>query len=71
MATGGIIRPEHLALDAVGPATGSLETLADVTARHVAAVLAATGGNKTRAAEILDISRPRLRRILEKHGLDE
>jgi DNA-binding NtrC family response regulator len=37
---------------------------------HVARVLAATGGHKTRPAEILEISRPRLARLLEKYGLE-
>jgi DNA-binding NtrC family response regulator len=37
---------------------------------HVASVLAATGGHKTRAAEILEISRPRLARLIEKYDLE-
>jgi DNA-binding NtrC family response regulator len=70
LATGGVVRPGHLALDG-GAAAGPprLVTLDAVEAEHVAAVLAATAGNRTRAAEILGISRPRLRRLLEKHGL--
>jgi len=33
-------------------------------------VLAATDGQKGRAAEILGVSRPRLNRLLEKYGLE-
>jgi DNA-binding NtrC family response regulator len=32
-------------------------------------VLHTTGGHKSRAAEILEISRPRLDRLIVKHGL--
>jgi two-component system, NtrC family, response regulator HydG len=74
LATGDVIRPQHLALDAAGrpgapPGAPRLRPLDDVVAEHVAHVLAAVGGNRTRAAEVLDVSRPRLRRIIEKHGL--
>ena len=44
----------------------SLETL---ERDHVARVLAATQGHKARAAAILGVSRPRLDRLLRKHGL--
>ena len=33
-------------------------------------VLAATGGHKSRTAQILGVSRPRLDRLLAKHGLE-
>jgi DNA-binding protein Fis len=46
-----------------------LRPLDHVVAEHVAEVLAAMGGNRTRAAEVLEMSRPRLRRLIEKHGL--
>ena len=71
LATGDVIRPEHLALgpprDAAPP---RLATLDEVEAEHVARVLEATGGNRTHAAEILDVSRPRLRRLIDKHRLE-
>jgi transcriptional regulator with PAS, ATPase and Fis domain len=41
-----------------------------VEKEHVARVLAATGGHKTRTAEVLEISRPRLARMIEKYGLE-
>ncbi len=70
MSSGAVIHPEHLILrpeGADGPER--LETLDTAEARHVARVLASTGGNKSEAARVLDISRPRLDRIIKKHGL--
>jgi transcriptional regulator with GAF, ATPase, and Fis domain len=40
-----------------------------VEAEHVRRVLEATGWHKARAAEILEVSRPRLNRLIDKHGL--
>jgi transcriptional regulator with PAS, ATPase and Fis domain len=37
---------------------------------HLHRALAAAGGNRTRAAEILGVSKPRLYRMIEKHGLE-
>jgi two-component system, NtrC family, response regulator HydG len=70
IATGPVIHPEHLALDgeSVDGATG-LAPLQEVERRHVARVLAAVGWQKTRAAELLGVSRPRLDRLIERHGL--
>jgi DNA-binding NtrC family response regulator len=71
IASGGVIHPEHLALGASTTlADGSLLSLDEVEAAHVAHVLSAVRGNRTRAAEILGVSRPRLRRMIEKHGLE-
>jgi two-component system response regulator AtoC len=70
-ASGGIIRPEHLAL-ATPPAPaeiGKLRTLDEVERDHVARVLEAVGGHKGRAAEALGVSRPRLNRLMAKHRL--
>jgi len=70
LARGGVIRPEHLVLSTTANghdvAFGSLE---DAERDHIARVFAATGRQKTRTAEILGISRPRLDRLLQKHGL--
>jgi len=72
LANAGVIRPEHLAL---GPAPEAppprLTTLDETEGVHVAQVLRATGGHKSRTAEVLGISRPRLDRLIEKHGLEE
>jgi len=45
------------------------DSLDAVERAHVQRVLARVGGNKTRAAEALGISRPRLDRIIDKHDL--
>ncbi|MEQ9568660.1 MAG: sigma-54 dependent transcriptional regulator, partial [Longimicrobiales bacterium] len=83
LATGGVIRPEHLALDrpkldetAAADSSNSPEqrslgtfpTLEELEGRHLQRALALTRGNKTRAAELLGISKPRLYRMLERHG---
>jgi DNA-binding NtrC family response regulator len=46
-----------------------LRTLADMERAYVQHVLAQTGGHKSKTAEILKVSRGRLDRIIEKHGL--
>ena len=67
LATGNVIRPEHLGLrgERQDPATG-FATLEELTQAHVERVLVATDGNKTKAAKILGISKPKLYRMLEK-----
>ena len=70
LATGGVIRPDHLALGVPVPADGApLVSLDVVEAEYVTRVLRAVDGNRTRAAHILGISRPRLRRLIDKHRL--
>jgi DNA-binding NtrC family response regulator len=49
----------------------TLSSLDDVEREQVLRVLAATGNHKGRAADILGVSRPRLRRLIEKYGLEE
>jgi len=72
LATGGVIHPEHLALDAAeSTGSGPLASLDQVEAAHVARVLHEVRGNRTRAAEILGISRPRLRRLIERYGIED
>jgi two-component system response regulator HydG len=68
---GDVIRPDDIELiernDAEPPAG---MTLAEAERRHVERVLAATGGHKSRTASILDISRPRLDRLIEKYDIE-
>jgi len=71
LARGDVIHVEHIVL---GSASGALDagpvpTLDDVERTHVEHVLARTGGHKTDAARLLGVSRPRLDRLLKKHGL--
>jgi DNA-binding NtrC family response regulator len=71
LATGEVVRPEHLAIGAVpGERSGHLVSLEELERVHIARVFAATAGHKARAAEILGVSRPRLNRLLRKHGLE-
>ena len=55
--------------------TGEADRLADdqslsaVELAHITRVLQRTRGNKRQACRLLRISRPRLDRLLEKHGI--
>jgi DNA-binding NtrC family response regulator len=71
-ATGTVIRPGHLRLgsEAYDPPR-SLQTLEALSHAHVRRVIAATDGNKTEAARILGISKPKLYRMLEAIGREE
>jgi DNA-binding NtrC family response regulator len=70
LATGEVIREEDLALGHRSVDTaGSFPTLEEVEAEHLARALAFTEGNKTRAAELMGISKPRLYRMIEKYGV--
>lgn len=71
LATSGVIRPEHLGLvPAIQTSTPELKSLTQLEREHVSRVLAATGGHKARAAQILGVSRPRLNRLLREYGLE-
>ena len=67
--------PRHLAPTAAAPAEAQspdpIESLSldAVTQRHIARVLASTGGNKKRAAEILGVDRRTLYRMLERYAM--
>jgi transcriptional regulator with GAF, ATPase, and Fis domain len=70
LASGSVIRPEHISISSASERTGPLAPLSQVDREHVARVLAAAGGNKSRAAKILRVSRPRLNRLLQRFGLE-
>jgi DNA-binding NtrC family response regulator len=70
IASGSVIRPEHLSFTPRAEERGKLSSLDDVERDQVVRVLAATGNHKGRAADILGVSRPRLRRLIEKYGLE-
>jgi two-component system NtrC family response regulator len=70
VASGDVIRAEHLVLGGAAPeGAAKLGTLDEVEREHVLRVLATTRGHKARAAQILGISRPRLDRILARHDI--
>jgi len=70
LASAGVIRPEHLTLVPVGNGReASFLSLEKAEREHIARVYAATGRQKRRTAEILGVSRPRLDRLLRKHGI--
>jgi DNA-binding NtrC family response regulator len=76
LARGVSLSPEHLGLstDLHATSTDTESELQDLTLdaierMHVQRVLAKTGGNKNRTARSLGISRPRLDRLITKHGL--
>jgi DNA-binding NtrC family response regulator len=57
------------ALESMDPREHGTETLADTEAEQIRRVLAAAGGNKSRAARILGIERKTLYRKIERLGL--
>jgi DNA-binding NtrC family response regulator len=71
MAARDVIRLEHLALGEPVHRMSEhrLTSLDEMERDHLAHVLQATGGNKSRAARILGISRPRLSRMIQRLGL--
>ena len=71
LAAGKVIHVEHLSIASpTGDATPELVTLEKNEAEYVTRVLTALRGNKSRAAEILGVSRPRLNRLLRKHAIE-
>ena len=76
LCRGGVIDVEHLTLEETKPEQGGVDTFEPVDdtmeameAAHVQRILRRTGGVKRQAAQILGISRTRLDRLIEKHGL--
>jgi DNA-binding NtrC family response regulator len=55
---------------APAPAEEPLVSLSELEGRHIARVLAHTGGNKQAAARLLGIDRTTLQRMIKRHGLD-
>ena len=74
LARGSSVGEEHFHLGSAGLGRESAgprdESLEAVEAAHVQEILERTGGVKRHAAEILEISRTRLDRIIKKHGLE-
>jgi PAS domain S-box-containing protein len=70
LARGGAIELEHLAPELRDASPGEMsETLEAMERAHILRVLAATRQNRTRAAEVLGISRSTLKRKLAEYGV--
>jgi len=76
LCRGGVLDAESLPIGGTEPleapdgsAHPQEDTLAAVEAAHVQRILDGTGGVKRQAAQILGISRTRLDRLIERHGL--
>ncbi|MDB4888401.1 MAG: hypothetical protein JWL61_256 [Gemmatimonadetes bacterium] len=71
IASGSVIRPEHLSFMAPRKKEdGKLSSLDEVEYEQVLRVLSATDNHKGKTAEILGVSRPRLRRLMDKYGIE-
>ncbi len=71
LATGDVVREEHLALVVPERETRSpFPTLEGVEAEYLARALAFTDGNRTMAAEVMGISKPRLYRMMAKYSIE-
>ena len=68
-ASGDVVRPEHLAMSTIPGTSSTVAPLADIERAHVEHVMSVTGGRKAEAARLLGVSRPRLDRLLARHGL--
>jgi PAS domain S-box-containing protein len=72
LARGEPIELEHLAPEIRGATPGhTSQKLADVERDHILGVLSASGDNRTRAAEVLGISRSTLKRKLAEYGVHD
>ena len=65
------IQPGDLPVRRGGAAAPAAQSLDEVEKQHIAAVLAATGGNVTRAAEVLKVDRVTVYNKIKKYGLRE
>jgi DNA-binding NtrC family response regulator len=72
-ATGPVLQVADFGLTPPVPAAApsALESLEDVERRHIASVLAQTGGNVSQSARILEIDRVTLYNKIRKYGLRE
>ena len=71
VASGDVIHAEDLTLvEAPAGSPARIGTLDEMEREHVERALVSTGGHKARAAQLLGVSRPRLDRLLKKHGLE-
>lgn len=67
----GIIQPQDLPTNITQQQSTTAFTLAEVEKAHIKKMLAYTSGNKTRAAQLLNIGLATLYRKLEEYGLEK
>jgi two-component system response regulator AtoC len=70
-ASGSVIRPEHFDLGSEDEEPPHVATLDEAEREHLARVLEVTSAKKALAARLLEISRPRLDRLIERHQLGD
>ena len=72
LCEGGLIRPEHLALEATGKPPAAVSTdLGTIERETIAQVLRECRWNRTRAAKRLGLTRTQLYLRLQKYGLEK
>jgi Nif-specific regulatory protein len=72
LCEGGLIRPEHLALEATGKPQGAVATdLGTIERETIAQVLRECRWNRTHAAKRLGLTRTQLYLRLQKYGLEK
>jgi DNA-binding NtrC family response regulator len=74
LAAGSVVRADHLSIGSPStrtPTSAAVRPLDELEREQVMRALAVTDGHKTRAAEMLGVSRPRLNRLIEKYDLEE
>ena len=72
LCEGGLIRPEHLALEATGKPPGGVSTdLGTIERETIAQVLRECRWNRTRAAKRLGLTRTQLYLRLQKYRLEQ
>jgi DNA-binding NtrC family response regulator len=73
LAAGSVVRADDLSIGSPSvraPASAAVRPLDEIEREEVMRALAVTDGHKTRAAELLGVSRPRLNRLIEKYDLE-
>jgi DNA-binding NtrC family response regulator len=70
VASGEVIRPEHLRTESRTRVESETLSLEAAEREHLKHVLTIMNGNKSRTAMALEISRPRLDRLLRKYSLE-
>jgi transcriptional regulator with PAS, ATPase and Fis domain len=72
LSDNGVILPEHLPYEIQHPdGSGTASSLAEVEHQHIRKILQHTHGNKTKAAQLLEIGLATLYRKMEQYGISK